>query len=250
MTESHRFLIETPLPLRELSASARREKTIRHGHISTLHVWWARRPLVVARAAVLGALLTESAEVDEKFIAHLCRWDVFLRSQALYKYSTFIANLCQCEVHDGDPAGRSLVEQARRLIRRRFGSSPEDVGFVRWWRLLCSPVRWSHNTSGEGLDVSEKTPQVSFIPLAKSAATSQTNPVTTRPKSRSVSALPAVPSKNTSSGGRFIEAVHPLGRSPRCARADAESPIPESIARAPSRPPDFSKIPDRTAGSP
>ena len=112
MTESHRFLIETPLPLRELSASARREKTIRHGHISTLHVWWARRPLVVARAAVLGALLTESAEVDEKFIAHLCRWDVFLRSQALYKYSTFIANLCQCEVHDGDPAGRSLLEQA------------------------------------------------------------------------------------------------------------------------------------------
>ncbi|WP_416223820.1 DUF1156 domain-containing protein, partial [Thermoflexus sp.] len=49
--------METLLPLRELSAEARREKAIRHGHISTLHVWWARRPLVVARAAVLGALL-------------------------------------------------------------------------------------------------------------------------------------------------------------------------------------------------
>jgi len=57
----HRFLIETVLPLRELSAEARREKAIRHGHISTLHVWWARRPLVVARAAVLGALLTDEA---------------------------------------------------------------------------------------------------------------------------------------------------------------------------------------------
>jgi putative DNA methylase len=105
MTESRRFLIETLLPLRKLSEEARREKAIRHGHISTLHVWWARRPLVVARAAVLGALLTESAEVDEKFIANLCRW----------------------EVHDGDPGGRYLLEQARRLIRQRFGGQPPKV---------------------------------------------------------------------------------------------------------------------------
>jgi len=70
-----------------------------------LHVWWARRPLVVARAAVLGALLTEDAEVDEKFIANLCKW----------------------EVHDGDPAGRYLLEQARTLIRKRFGNEPPKV---------------------------------------------------------------------------------------------------------------------------
>jgi adenine-specific DNA methylase len=104
MTES-RFLIETLLPLRALSEEARREKAIRHGHISTLHVWWARRPLVVARAAVLGALLTEEAGVDENFIARLCRW----------------------EVHDGDPAGRYLLEQARHLIRQRFGETPPRV---------------------------------------------------------------------------------------------------------------------------
>ena len=100
-----RFLIETLLPLRELSEEARREKAIRHGHISTLHVWWARRPLVVARAAVLGALLTEEAGVDENFIARLCRW----------------------EVHDGDPAGRYLLEQARTLLRQRFGETPPRV---------------------------------------------------------------------------------------------------------------------------
>ncbi|MBO9370737.1 MAG: DUF1156 domain-containing protein, partial [Chloroflexi bacterium] len=104
MTES-RFLIETLLPLRELSEEARREKAIRHGHISTLHVWWARRPLVVARAAVLGALLTEEAGVDENFIARLCRW----------------------EVHDGDPAGRYLLDQARAFIRQRFGETPPRV---------------------------------------------------------------------------------------------------------------------------
>jgi putative DNA methylase len=102
---SERFLIETVLPIRELSAEARREKAIRHGHISTLHVWWARKPLVTARAAVLGALLTEDSEVDARFIANLCRW----------------------EVHDGDPGGRYLLEQARCRIRQRFGDQPPKV---------------------------------------------------------------------------------------------------------------------------
>jgi putative DNA methylase len=102
---SERFLIETVLPIRELSAEARREKAIRHGHISTLHVWWARRPLVTARAAVLGALLTADSEVDARFIANLCRW----------------------EVHDGDPGGHYLLEQARCRIRQRFGEQPPKV---------------------------------------------------------------------------------------------------------------------------
>ena len=38
-------LIEVDLPIKRISAYARREKSIRHGHISTLHIWWARRPL-------------------------------------------------------------------------------------------------------------------------------------------------------------------------------------------------------------
>lgn len=104
-----RFLIETALPLRELSEEARREKAIRHGHISTLHVWWARRPLVVARAAVLGALLTEEdvagARPASPLLAQLCRW----------------------EVHDGDPPGCYLLEQVRTLIRKRFGDTPPKV---------------------------------------------------------------------------------------------------------------------------
>jgi adenine-specific DNA methylase len=105
MTAHVRKLIEINLPLKALSAEARREKAIRHGHISTLHVWWARRPLVVARAAVLGALLADEDEVSPEFIAQLCRW----------------------EVHDGDPGGRYLLEQARALIRRRFPEAPPKV---------------------------------------------------------------------------------------------------------------------------
>ena len=40
-------LIEVDLPIKRISAHSRREKSIRHGHISTLHIWWARRPLTI-----------------------------------------------------------------------------------------------------------------------------------------------------------------------------------------------------------
>ena len=51
-----RRLIEVDLPIRRISAHARREKSIRHGHISTLHIWWARRPLAACRAVICAAL--------------------------------------------------------------------------------------------------------------------------------------------------------------------------------------------------
>ena len=47
-------LIEDYLPIKAISAEASREKAPRKGHISTLHLWWARRPLVACRAAVYG----------------------------------------------------------------------------------------------------------------------------------------------------------------------------------------------------
>src|SRR5512139_2261789 len=50
-------LIEDSIPIEAISAESRREKSIRKGHISTLHLWWARRPLVACRAAVYGALV-------------------------------------------------------------------------------------------------------------------------------------------------------------------------------------------------
>lgn len=46
-------LIEVALPLDAINAAAAREKSIRHGHPSTLHLWWARRPLAAARAVIL-----------------------------------------------------------------------------------------------------------------------------------------------------------------------------------------------------
>jgi putative DNA methylase len=55
-------LIEVDLPIAEVSRQSRREKTLRHGHISTLHIWWARRPLASVRAALLAALWPDPAD--------------------------------------------------------------------------------------------------------------------------------------------------------------------------------------------
>ena len=57
-------LIEVDLPIKRISAHARREKSIRHGHISTLHIWWARRPLPACRAVICASLWPDPA--DEK----------------------------------------------------------------------------------------------------------------------------------------------------------------------------------------
>src|SRR5213082_1906779 len=56
-----RRLIEVDLPIKRISAHARREKSIRHGHISTLHIWWARRPLAACRAVICAALWPDPA---------------------------------------------------------------------------------------------------------------------------------------------------------------------------------------------
>src|SRR5438045_3534809 len=55
-------LIEVDLPIARISAHARREKSIRHGHISTLHIWWARRPLAACRAVTCRALTQAAHE--------------------------------------------------------------------------------------------------------------------------------------------------------------------------------------------
>jgi adenine-specific DNA methylase len=52
-------LIEVALPLKEVSAASAKEKSIRHGHISTLHIWWARRPLAACRAVLFASLIPD-----------------------------------------------------------------------------------------------------------------------------------------------------------------------------------------------
>lgn len=55
-------LIEVALPLDDINAAAAREKSIRHGHPSTLHLWWARRPLAAARAVIFAQMVNDPSE--------------------------------------------------------------------------------------------------------------------------------------------------------------------------------------------
>ncbi|MEI6414713.1 MAG: DUF1156 domain-containing protein [Pseudomonadota bacterium] len=57
-------LIEVDLPIARISKHARREKSIRHGHISTLHIWWARRPLAACRAVICASLWPDPVDLS------------------------------------------------------------------------------------------------------------------------------------------------------------------------------------------
>ncbi len=60
-------LIEVALPLEAINAESAREKSIRHGHPSTLHLWWARRPLATARAVIWSSLVDDPSSHPEQF---------------------------------------------------------------------------------------------------------------------------------------------------------------------------------------
>jgi len=60
-------LIEVALPLDAINAESAREKSIRHGHPSTLHLWWARRPLAAARAVIWSSLVDDPSSLPELF---------------------------------------------------------------------------------------------------------------------------------------------------------------------------------------
>lgn len=57
-------LIEIAMPIKEISAESVRDKSIRHGHISTLHLWWARRPLPVCRAVIFASLVPDPLDPE------------------------------------------------------------------------------------------------------------------------------------------------------------------------------------------
>ena len=66
-TTARTKLIEVAIPLDKINAAAAREKSIRHGHPSTLHLWWARRPLAACRAVLFAQLVDDPSAVPEEF---------------------------------------------------------------------------------------------------------------------------------------------------------------------------------------
>jgi len=107
MTHDRR-LIEDSLPLEAISAQSAREKSIRHGHISTLHIWWARRPLAAMRAAIFASLIPAPRDEKERaylhqLIADIADWD---------------------HVKDGNSP---RIEEAKALIRKYHPDGPPKV---------------------------------------------------------------------------------------------------------------------------
>jgi len=103
--EDKRF-IEESFPVKEVSEESAKEKSIRHGHISTLHIWWARRPLASSRATSYAALIPapkDDTERDKKkkFIIDLCKWE--------------------------NSNNRLLLERARKDILEANGGKPPKV---------------------------------------------------------------------------------------------------------------------------
>ncbi|MDO9130861.1 MAG: DUF1156 domain-containing protein, partial [Anaerolineales bacterium] len=90
-----RRFIEESFPVKEVGEASSREKSIRHGHISTLHIWWARRPLAASRATAYAALIPAPKDIEE--------WE---------RQRTFIIELCQWE-NSNNPV---LLERARKAI--------------------------------------------------------------------------------------------------------------------------------------
>src|SRR5713101_519937 len=60
-------LIEVALPLEAINKASASEKSIRHGHPSTLHLWWARRPLAAARAVIFAQMVDDPSSHPERF---------------------------------------------------------------------------------------------------------------------------------------------------------------------------------------
>jgi adenine-specific DNA methylase len=88
-TQHPKRLIEVDLPIKRISEHARREKSIRHGHISTLHIWWARRPLAACRAVICAALWPDPVDPEcpaafrEKARSEMQKWTSHERQKLL-----------------------------------------------------------------------------------------------------------------------------------------------------------------------
>ena len=124
-------LAEVDFPIAEVSKHAAREKSIRHGHPSTLHLWWARRPLASSRAVLLALLLPDpcDAHYPEDFkqqarkILRKVRQpptsDVELRQGLL----SFIANFANWK----NAADRTHLDVSRALVKAAHGEEPPLV---------------------------------------------------------------------------------------------------------------------------
>ena len=128
MTVARKKLIEVALPLDAINAASAREKSIRHGHPSTLHLWWARRPLAAARAVIFSQMVDDPSACPEEFPTEEDQ------KQERERLFALIEKLVLWE----NTTNEELLQQARAEIRRS-------------WRRTCADNA-GHPRAGELFD--------------------------------------------------------------------------------------------------
>ena len=146
---SKKKLIEVALPLSAISTASAQEKSIRHGHPSTLHLYWARRPLAACRAVLFAQLVddpsahpdkfpTEEAQQEERerlfrIIEELILWENSTNEEVLGRARAEILASNNGEmppVYDPFSGGGSIPLEAQRLGLPAYGSDLNPVAVM------------------------------------------------------------------------------------------------------------------------
>jgi ATP-dependent DNA helicase RecG len=132
MSTAKRF-IEDSFPVKEVSIESAREKNIRHGHISTLHIWWARRPLASSRATNYAALVLFAKDPRDFFPTMYIQIGRFRRTKV---------NLLFQEVIEGNLI--QSLEETLAVLDRKFLISPvsfEGIHRIEKWQYPLPALR-------------------------------------------------------------------------------------------------------------
>ena len=122
MSERRKRLIEVAFPLEEVSAHSRHEKRVRHGHISTIHTWWARRPLAACRAFIYASLVDDPETEPEREallreVADLANWNAVRHPERVVRPE---------ELGGSGLTGTQLLKRARqRILDCNRGKAPK-----------------------------------------------------------------------------------------------------------------------------
>ena len=121
MSNQRKKLIEVSLPLEAINKASAREKSIRHGHPSTLHLWWARRPLAACRAVLFAQLVDDPSSWPEEFPSEE------EQARERKRLHQIIADMVPWKAtHDERFLGPARYEIARSLARGRGEAPPAD----------------------------------------------------------------------------------------------------------------------------
>lgn len=145
-------VIEVNLPLKEVSEESASEKSIRFGHISTLHIWWARKPLAASRATTYAALIPAPNDDKElrkklKFIAELSKWENSLNQHLIKKAKKEIKDFfgdTAPKVLDCFAGGGAIPLEALRLSCETYALEYNPVAVLILKAVLEYPQKYSH----------------------------------------------------------------------------------------------------------